>query len=301
MLKIENVSKIYKKGDVKALQDINIDIKKGEFVALLGQNGAGKSTLINVLVGNVLKDSGNVLIGDYNLDENELETKNIIGVVPQEVAFDFTFTVMEILKAQSGYFGIKNNQNEIETLLKKLSLFDKKDVKARALSGGMKRRLMIAKALIHKPQLLILDEPTAGVDIELRHSLYVFLNELHQSGITIILTTHYLEEAEELCERIIVINKGKVVADDTKDSLMNKFTKKLKIEFYFDEDQKISRFIFLSDYSPEISNKNILKLKVEKNELADVFQSLKENKIDYKNFMIQQQKLEDVFLKIVNN
>jgi ABC-2 type transport system ATP-binding protein len=220
MLKIENVSKIYKNGKEPALENISFSVGQGEFVALLGQNGAGKSSLINILAGNVKKDTGKVLIGGYNIDTDELKTKKIIGIVPQEISFDFIFSVNEVLRNQSGYFGIKNNAEYIDELLKDLSLTDKKYAQSRSLSGGMKRRLLIAKALVHKPGLLILDEPTAGVDIELRHSLYAYLKRLHSEGITIILTTHYLEEAEKLCDRVIVVHQGKMLVDESKNVLL---------------------------------------------------------------------------------
>lgn len=221
MLRIENLNKTYEKDNKVALENINLHINKGEFTALLGQNGAGKTTLINVLAGNVIKNSGKITIGGYDLDTHELDSKRIIGIVPQEIAIDFTFSVNDILTMQSGYFGIRQNQEYIDWLLESLSLQDKKHAIARRLSGGMKRRLLIAKSLVHRPQLFILDEPTAGVDIELRHNLYEFLEKLHAEGLTIILTTHYLEEAERLCKRIVMIQNGRIVLDEDRESLLN--------------------------------------------------------------------------------
>lgn len=213
-LKIENLSKTYKNG-TEALKNVSLTINRGEFVALLGPNGAGKTTLINVLASNVKKTEGKVHIGPYDIDSHHLEAKKLLGVVPQEIAADHFFTVKQMLKQQSGYFGVRFNEKKVDDLLKELSLYDKRNTNTRALSGGMKRRLMIAKALVHDPMLFILDEPTAGVDIELRQALYASLRERHAAGQTMILTTHYLEEAEKLCDRIIVINKGEIVADAT--------------------------------------------------------------------------------------
>ena len=301
MLNIKNLSKTYKTEKREALKKVSLKIKKGEFVALLGQNGAGKSTLINVLAGNVKKDNGTVTIDNLDLDSNELETKKRIGVVPQEISFDFVFTVNEVLQNQSGYFGIKNNQKYIDKILKKLALEDKKHVNCRLLSGGMKRRLLIAKALIHKPQLLILDEPTAGVDIELRHSTYKFLKEMHKSGITIILTTHYLEEAEKLCDRIIMINQGEIIADESKDILLAGLGKRTLMEFHFNHKIDLNDFNFLKKYSPNKYDDTKLQLKVYKEDVVDVLQNLKNKKITYNNFKIENNKLEDVFLNLVNN
>ena len=174
MLSIKDVSMTYQKGKKEALKNVSLNIQEGEFTALLGQNGAGKSTLINILAGNVKKTSGTVNIGGYDIDKKELETKKIIGIVPQDTGYDFVFTVDEALKKQSGYFGIKNNKEYIDELLDALYLTEKRSARIRDLSGGMRRRFLIAKALVHKPKILILDEPTAGVDIEMRHTLYDF-------------------------------------------------------------------------------------------------------------------------------
>ncbi len=301
MLEIKNLSKTYKKGNVKALDNVSLSINEGEFVALLGQNGAGKSTLINILAGNVTKDNGTVIVGDYNLDKNELETKKILGIVPQEITFDFVFSVGEILKNQSLYFGIKENQKYIDELLATLSLSEKKDAKSRGLSGGMKRRLLIAKALVHRPKLLILDEPTAGVDIELRRSLYDFLNQLHQQGTTIILTTHYLEEAEKLCDRIIIINEGKIIADDSKNKLMDTLGNEAMVELNFDNKKELSDFHFLTSYSPVMKNSKTLQMKASKQNIADIFYRISSNKVKFSNFKIEPQKLEDVFLTLIND
>ena len=210
-LEVKGLNKIYNSG-TQALSDFHLEIPRGEFFALLGPNGSGKSTFINILAGPTKKTSGEVKICGLDLDENREQTKFLIGVVPQEISFDSFFNVNEVLQLQSGYYGIKNNQAHIDDILENLHLKDKKFANTRMLSGGMKRRLLIAKALVHKPKVLILDEPTAGVDVELRHNLWKYMRQLNKEGLTILLTTHYLEEAEDLCKRIAIINKGKLVA-----------------------------------------------------------------------------------------
>jgi ABC-2 type transport system ATP-binding protein len=216
MLKINNLSKTYSKQKKHALDDVSFEISKGEFTALLGPNGAGKSTLIQIIAGIVDRDSGSLFISGQDIDSGNIRLKTDIGIVPQEVTFDFHFNVLESLKLQSGYYGVTDNDEHIDYLLERLSLQSKRNEPVRNLSGGMKRRLLIAKALVHKPKILILDEPTAGVDISLRHDLYRFVQELNDNGMTIILTTHYLEEAENLCSRIILLNNGQVIADKSK-------------------------------------------------------------------------------------
>ncbi|MBK5244249.1 MAG: ABC transporter ATP-binding protein [Eubacteriaceae bacterium] len=301
MLSIINVSKTYQRGNKEALKNINLDIREGEFTALLGQNGAGKSTLINVLAGNVKKTEGVVKIGGYNLDKNELETKKIIGIVPQDTGYDFVFTIDEALKKQSGYFGIKNNKEYIDELLEALYLTEKRSARLRDLSGGMRRRFLIAKALVHKPKILILDEPTAGVDIEMRHTLYEFLIKLHQSGTTIILTTHYIEEAEKLCNRIVIIDGGRIIADEPKKELMETFSKEVIIEVQFDYELKLADFEFLQEYQPKIEEKTNLKLKVLKKDLSKVLQKLSQKNMEFTNLVVEKPKLEDIYLNIINH
>lgn len=299
MLKINNLSKIYVKTNKQALKNVNLNIDKGEFTALLGQNGAGKTTLINILAGNVKKTCGEVEIGGYDLEKNELETKKIIGIVPQEISYETAFTVEEILKKQSGYFGFKNNRDYIDELLESLVLQDKKKAYARELSGGMKRRLLIAKALVHRPEILILDEPTAGVDIELRQTMYEFLKKLHRSGMTIILTTHYIEEAEKLCKRVIVINRGEIIADEPKDKLLKDFSKEVKVEIDFDWEVSIDDFDFLREYQPEIKDKNKLSLKIDKNDLSKILEMITQKNMKFLDLNIEKQKLEDIYLQLI--
>jgi ABC-2 type transport system ATP-binding protein len=240
-----------------------------------------------------------VLIGNYDLEDHELETKKMIGIVPQEIAFDFSFTVEEILKNQSGYFGIKNNEAYMDELLEELSLADKKKTKGRALSGGMKRRLLIVKALVHKPQILILDEPTAGVDIELRHSMYEFLQKLHKNGTTIVLTTHYIEEAERLCDRVVVVNHGEIIADEPKEKLLKDFSKEIEIEIVFDQNLNPTEIEFLKQYQPKIKDGNKLVVKISKDDLTKILEMIIERNMKFTDFNVNKQKLEDIYLSLI--
>ncbi len=218
-IQIDNVHKHY--GDVHALKGLSLSIEKGEFFGLLGPNGAGKSTLINIIAGLTRMDSGQVSVMGHDVVSNYRQSRQSLGVVPQELVFDPFFSVREILQIQAGYFAkAKQSSVWIDALLEGLNLTDKADSNMRALSGGMKRRVLIAQALVHKPEVVILDEPTAGVDVELRSSLWAFVKELHNDGHTIVLTTHYLEEAENLCQRIAIVNQGQLVALDSKESLL---------------------------------------------------------------------------------
>jgi len=301
MLNISDVSMTYQKGKKEALKDVNLNIEEGEFTALLGQNGAGKSTLINILAGNVKKTKGTVKIGGYDIDKKELETKKIIGIVPQDTGYDFVFTVDEALKKQSGYFGIRDNKEYIDEILDALYLTEKRSARIRDLSGGMRRRFLIAKALVHKPKILILDEPTAGVDIEMRHTLYDFLVKLHEAGTTIILTTHYIEEAEKLCKRIVIIDGGKIIADEPKEELMDAFSRESIIEVHFDEELNLADFDFLSDYHPHIEDKTRLQLKASKKDLSKVFRQLSEKNMEFTNLVVERPKLEDIYLNIIKH
>ena len=217
-ISIQSVSKRY--GDLQALDDVTFDIRQGEFFGLLGPNGAGKSTLISALAGLLRVNGGSISIMGSDVEKDYRQARLQLGVVPQEIVMDPFFTVKETLQFQSGYFGLRNNDAWIDELLEQLGLSDKADSNMRKLSGGMKRRVLIAQALVHKPQVLVLDEPTAGVDVELRQSMWRFVRRLHKEGHTIVLTTHYLEEAEELCDRIAIINKGKLLALETKEDLL---------------------------------------------------------------------------------
>lgn len=219
-VEIRNIVKVYDDG-TKALNDVSITIPQGKIYGLLGPNGAGKSTLIGIVSGTVNKTSGTATIFGLDNSKEIQKTKSLLGVVPQEIVSEPIFTVYEVLDFFSGFYGVKKNDRKkrIEEVLEAMGLSDKKESKARYLSGGMKRRLMVAKALIHNPKLVILDEPTAGVDVQLRQQIWDYVQELNKRGTTIIFTTHYLEEAEKLCEEIAIINKGKVIVEETTDKL----------------------------------------------------------------------------------
>jgi ABC-2 type transport system ATP-binding protein len=218
---VEHLSKSY--GSLQALKDVSLDIKEGEFFGLLGPNGAGKTTLISILAGLCRPDSGRAFIMGTNVQTNFIEARRLLGVVPQELVFDPFFTVRETLRFQSGYFGIRNNDDWIDEIMTHLDLTSKANSNMRSLSGGMKRRVLVAQALVHRPPVIVLDEPTAGVDVELRQSLWKFISRLNQDGHTILLTTHYLEEAESLCGRIAMLKSGQVVALDTTQNLLARY------------------------------------------------------------------------------
>ena len=221
-----------KKENVLALIDVNIKIQKGSLFGLLGLNGAGKSTIINILAGLCLKDSGTVKINNYNIDTNRKQASCQIGIVPQELNFDPFFTPKEILEVQAGLYGIKKEYRKTKEILEDLDLYNKANSYTRSLSGGMKRRLMIAKALVHDPSILVLDEPTAGVDVTLRRQLWKYIKELKTKGKTVLLTTHYIEEAEKLCDRICIVVNGRIVLSETKKKIMKEFKQK-KLEDIF--------------------------------------------------------------------
>jgi len=229
-VEIRNLSKTYKaqgkSGEMQALSGLDLDIPRGSFFGLLGPNGAGKSTLINILAGLVLKSSGDVRIWDHDITTVTRAAKRAIGIVPQELNIDPYFTPREALEVQAGLYGVPKSQRRTEEILDAVGLMDKADSYARRLSGGMRRRLLVAKALVHTPPVLVLDEPTAGVDVELRRQLWAYVRKLNEDGVTILLTTHYLEEAEELCDRIAIINRGTLIACDETKNLMGKLDSK---------------------------------------------------------------------------
>ena len=220
-IRIEALSKIYA-GGKRALNEVTFDVPRGQIFGLLGPNGAGKSTLINILAGLVVKTGGKVTIWGFDIDKHPRNSKRSIGVVPQEIIFDPFFTPRETLEIQAGLYGIPRGERKSDELLAAMHLTDKAHAYSRTLSGGMKRRLLVAKAMVHSPPILVLDEPTAGVDVELRRQLWNYVRKLHADGVTIVLTTHYREEAEELCDRIAIINHGQLVACDTKDALLGR-------------------------------------------------------------------------------
>src|SRR6202051_1729537 len=217
-IEIRNVKKRYK--DLQALKGVSLTVEEGEFFGLLGPNGAGKTTLISILAGLARADEGSIAVRGHDVVSDFRDARRALGVVPQELVFDPFFTVRETLRIQSGYYGLRNNDAWIDEIMANLDLTDKADANMRALSGGMKRRVLVAQALVHRPPVIILDEPTAGVDVELRQGLWRFVRELNQAGHTVVLTTHYLEEAEALCSRIAMLKEGRVVALDTTRNLL---------------------------------------------------------------------------------
>jgi ABC-2 type transport system ATP-binding protein len=233
-IRIESLSKTYA-GGKQALNDVSFDVPRGQIFGLLGPNGAGKSTLINILAGLVVKTSGKVTIWGFDVDEHPRNAKRSIGVVPQEIIFDPFFTPRETLEIQAGLYGIPASERQSDELLAAMHLTDKAKAYSRTLSGGMKRRLLVAKAMVHSPPILVLDEPTAGVDVELRRQLWNYVRKLHAQGVTIVLTTHYLEEAEELCDRIAIINHGQVIANEPTRELVAKAQEKAVV-VTFDRD-----------------------------------------------------------------
>ena len=225
VLTVKNLNKVYSKNGSKqthALNNLNLEVKEGEILGLLGPNGAGKSTFINILAGVTDKTSGEVIVWGFDLDKNPRQVRVSLGIVPQEINVDPFFTPKKLLDLQAGLFGVKKKDRITDTILDLVALKDKSNSYTRSLSGGMKRRLLIAKALVHKPPIVILDEPTAGVDVELRRNLWENIRSLRKLGVTIILTTHYLQEAEELCDRVGIIHKGSLIALDTTENMLNK-------------------------------------------------------------------------------
>ncbi len=233
-IKIEDLRKIYA-GGKEALKGVTFDVNRGEIFGLLGPNGAGKSTIINILAGLVVKSSGRASIWGFDIDDHPRNAKNSIGIVPQEIVFDPFFTPFETLENVAGLYAVSKQARKSMELLRAVHLEDKANAYARTLSGGMKRRLLVAKALVHTPPILVLDEPTAGVDVELRQQLWAYVRELHHRGVTIVLTTHYLEEAEELCDRIAIINNGEVIANKPTRELVDMAQEKL-VEITVDRD-----------------------------------------------------------------
>mgnify|MGYP001386297738 CR=1 FL=1 len=298
-IEAKNVNKIFYKNTKKinALINFNIKIKKGSIHALLGPNGAGKSTFINILGGLVKKSTGTIHICGIDIDVNSKKSKFKIGIVPQELNIDPFFSPAELLELQAGLYGIRKQKRKTEEILTNLKLFDQRNSYARTLSGGMRRRLLIAKALVHSPEMLILDEPTAGVDIDIRSSVWKYIKKINNLGTTICLTTHYLEEAENLCDTISIINHGRKLREDSKTNLLNIISNKT-VSFVVDNSFLIPNDLKI--YNP-LLDKNKLIINYDKNEvnLKTIIDILTKNKIDFKEINTYESDLEDVFLKII--
>lgn len=298
-LTIKNLHKTYNNG-FTALKDINLNIEQGDFFALLGPNGAGKSTTIGIISSLINKTSGEVSVFDYNIETQRNQAKSMIGLVPQEFNFNVFEPVEEVLVNQGGYYGIPRKEafSRSEVILKKLDLWEKRKEIGRNLSGGMKRRLLIARALIHQPKLLILDEPTAGVDIEIRRTMWDFLTEINAAGTTIILTTHYLEEAENLCRNIAIIEQGNVVAHSSMKSLLNQLNTET---FILDLKHPVKQLPETNQYSLHFRDKQTLELQYDKScSLNDVFEFLSKHNITVSSMRNKTNRLEELFMNLVN-
>ncbi len=304
VLYVKNLNKTYTKNSSKsvdAIKNLNLKVNEGEIFGLLGPNGAGKSTFINILAGTTIKTSGEVNVWGFNLDINPRQVRASIGIVPQEVNVDPFFTPWNILELQAGMYGIKKKDRITETILKLVSLDKQSKSYTRTLSGGMKRRLLVAKALVHKPPIIILDEPTAGVDVELRSNLWNNVKQLNKQGVTIILTTHYLHEAEQMCDRIGILNKGSLVALDTTKNLLKKIQTKI-VKFEVDKKVNINNNSLKSINI--LSNKtNELVVSFEKNTLSvtDVIKFINNQNIKLLDISTDDGDLEDVFIRLTKN
>jgi ABC-2 type transport system ATP-binding protein len=304
ILSIKSLKKVYSNKeaeDTHALNNLNLDVQEGEIFGLLGPNGAGKTTFINIIAGTVIKTAGQVIVHDFDLDKNPRHVRASVGIVPQEVNLDPFFSPRKLLELQAGLYGIKEKDRITDTILELVSLEKQANSYARSLSGGMKRRLLMAKALVHQPPIVFLDEPTAGVDVQLRQNLWKNVRLLNDLGVTIILTTHYLEEAEEMCDRIAILNKGNIVALDSTKNLLDKIqTKKVT----FKTDKKI-----------DIKNEDLPSLKLISKSETEICVSYEKSKINMENLISLIKKnnakildistndadLEDVFLRLIKN
>ena len=292
---IDNAHKTYRNG-FTALKGVSFDVKQGEFFGLLGPNGAGKTTLISAMSGLARLSQGNISIMGYDTRKSPNQCRMSLGVVPQELVYDPFFNVREALQFQSGYFGIRKNEAWIDELLFKLNLEDKASTNTRNLSGGMKRRLMVAQALVHRPPVIVLDEPTAGVDVELRQSLWVFIEELHQQGHTIILTTHYLEEAQMLCNRIAMMKHGELVALDSTANLL-KSGQGIRVSLLLSAPLPAA----LQKWRVPTEGENTVLQLDEYAQLAYVLSTLQYEKVDVKNLNVLENDLEQVFLQLMHD
>ena len=298
---VNNLSKVYKNG-FKALKTVNLNIKQGEIFAMLGPNGAGKTTLISIICGIVTPSSGKVTIDGFNIIDDYRETRSRIGLVPQELTLEQFETVFNNVSYSRGLYGKKPDPNHIEKILRQLSLWDKKDQRLRQLSGGMKRRVLIAKALSHEPSILFLDEPTAGVDVELRQDMWKIVEELRKTGVTIILTTHYIEEAEAIADRVGVINQGEIiVVEETKELLKKMGHKKLTVELQ-DQISKIPDSLEkykLALGKSKMSIDYTYNVQAEQTGITNLLQDLKDAGLKLKDLKTEQNTLEKIYVSLV--
>ncbi len=304
VLSVKNLHKVYKNksaNSIHAINNLNLDVQEGEIFGLLGPNGAGKTTFINILAGTVIKTSGDVSVWDFDLDKNPRQVRASIGIVPQEVNLDPFFSPRKLLELQAGLYGIKKENRITEEVLKLVSLEKQADSYARSLSGGMKRRLLIAKSLVHQPPIIILDEPTAGVDLELRNNLWQNMKLLNKQGVTIILTTHNLSEAEEMCNRIGILNKGNLVALDTTQNLLEKIkTKKIIFKLNKNVNPNIFEDPFINVSS---KNENEISVSYEKNNITTekIIKLIQKQDLKIIDIYTEDADLEDVFIKLTKS
>ena len=304
-LAVENLTKVYSspktKKHNKALNELSFEVRQGEVFGLLGPNGAGKTTFLSILGGTVIKTSGKVNVWGFDLDQNPRQVRASVGIVPQEVNLDAFFSPKKLLELQAGLYGISKENRITDLILKMVSLQDKANAYSRSLSGGMKRRLLIAKAMVHQPPILILDEPTAGVDVELRNNLWENVKALNKEGVTIILTTHYLIEAQEMCDRIAIIDKGNLVALDTTEKLLERIKTK-KINFKV-KNIELNKNLMMKDINFKINSENSILVTYEKNSLdfGEIINYLNENNIKIEDISTEDGDLEDVFVQLTKH
>ena len=304
-LTVENLTKIYSnsksKKENKALNNLTFEVKEGEVFGLLGPNGAGKTTFLSILGGTVIKSSGDVNVWGFDLDKNPRQVRASLGIVPQEVNLDAFFSPKKLLELQAGLYGIKKEDRITDLILKMVALEDKANAYSRSLSGGMKRRLLIAKAMVHQPPILILDEPTAGVDVELRNNLWNNVKQLNKEGVTIILTTHYLLEAQEMCDRIAIIDKGNLVALDTTKKLLERIQTK-KINFKV-ESVDLNKILSMIGIKFKIISKNLITASYEKSSLnfGEIVNYFNQNNIKIEDIATDDGDLEDVFVQLTKH
>ena len=304
-LSVENLTKIYssnkKQSNITALDNITFEVKQGEVFGLLGPNGAGKTTFLSILAGTAEKTNGQVKVWGFDLDKNPRQVRASIGIVPQEVNLDAFFSPRDLLELQAGLYGVRRKDRITDTILKMVSLDKHANAYSRSLSGGMKRRLLIAKAMVHQPPILVLDEPTAGVDVELRKNLWKNVKELNQEGVTIILTTHYLFEAQEMCDRIAILDKGGLVALDTTQKLLDRIQTK-KITFKVENIQN-NLDLQLEDTKFIINSNNTITVTFEKNpnKFHNILKVLEQNNLKIVDIYTDDGDLEDVFVKLIKS
>ena len=303
-LKVEKLTKIYTEKsskEIKALNNLNLEVKEGEIFGLLGPNGAGKTTFLNILAGTVIKNSGSVEVWGYDLDKNPRQVRSSIGIVPQEVNLDAFFSPYKLLELQAGLYGIPKKDRITDTILKLVSLEKQANSYARSLSGGMKRRLLIAKAMVHRPPILVLDEPTAGVDVQLRQNLWNNVRTLNKQGVTIILTTHVMYEAQEMCNRIAILNKGNLIKLDTTDNLLNSIKTK-KIIFKVNKINTINlENLNGIKFSYKSNNEITASYEKKKHKIDEIISKVKNAGMEIYDISTHEGNLEDIFIDLTKS